>query len=92
MHKDTGRRDAVIGLHGMFVSTCNGWDMADDFNIQLYRAELKIDIGPYKAGTIVETVYFMFLCCDCPYITIYDNNSNERKFLLNFQLPTITEK
>lgn len=47
-------------LQDQIVSEYNGWDHVSDVSFQLYDAKLKIDVGNFKAGTIIEVLVFFF--------------------------------
>ncbi len=59
------------GMIAEFVTEATGWDMVSGFDIQLYHATLKIDIGRFKAGTTVDTIVFMFMETSETVIQIY---------------------
>ncbi|MBM4077495.1 MAG: hypothetical protein FJ267_17855 [Planctomycetes bacterium] len=61
-------------IYSKFVSAMNGWDQLDDFNLQLYKAVLAIDIGRFKAGTTVDTIAFNLVGTNSPVIQIYQGD------------------
>lgn len=58
-------------LYSKLVSAMDGWDQLDEFNLQLYRAKLAVDIGRFPAGTVVDTIAFMLVGTNTPAIQIY---------------------
>jgi hypothetical protein len=63
---------AGINIVSQFVETDEGWDHPDTFDIQLYKAKLAQDIGHFKKGEVVETIFFMgFLDGDRATIQIF---------------------
>lgn len=61
-------------IYSKFVSAMNGWDQLDDFNLQLYKAVLAIDIGRFKAGTVVDTIAFNLVGTNSPVVQIYQGD------------------
>lgn len=59
------------------IEPWESWDPIDTMDFQVYNAKLKVDIGPYKAGDVVETIAFIM---SKSLIEIYDTKGNVKYF------------
>lgn len=64
-------RMVPAGIHALFVRSASGWDFSDGNNAQFYDAELAIDLGRFKAGTIVEIIALQLVDVDQMVAEIY---------------------
>ena len=61
----------VSGFASQFIKSCNGWDQASDSDEQYYDAELAIDIGTHKAGSIIDTFVLLLKDTDAPCVQLF---------------------
>lgn len=89
-----GQSREINNMHNdiisLFVESSTGWDHVDSFNIQLYNAVLKVDIGPYKAGQTVDCISFLLLEVDQTRLQIYRKDGTYHEQNINFSF-TLSE-
>lgn len=68
--------------------TCNGFDVLDTMSFAFYDCELKVPIGPYAAGTSVQSICLDY---EMARIEIYDRHDETPAWTGNLLLTVDTE-
>ena len=48
--------DSPMGVESSLISEHCGWDQVDDFSVQFYNAKLRVNMGPFKIGEVVDSL------------------------------------